>query len=101
MLIHSATRFLTVAVASATLSLTASATERRFAFTYEVTTEPKGSLELENQVTWKHIGNPGDVHTDLFQIRHEFEYGITDRLQLGIYVFDWQYNRRDEEGHKA
>jgi hypothetical protein len=82
-------------------ALPAQATERRFAFTYETTTTPKGAFEFENQITWKHIGVPGDGHTDLFQFRHEFEYGVTDRFQLALYVFNWQYNRRDEEGHRA
>jgi hypothetical protein len=28
-----------------------------------------------------------------FQVdfRHEFEFGITDKLQLSVYVADWQY----------
>jgi hypothetical protein len=75
-------------------ALPASATERRFAFTYETTTTPKGAFEFENQITWKHIGVPGEF-------RHELEYGVTDRFQLALYAFDWQYNRRDEEGHRA
>ena len=87
--------------AAATLSSTASAIERRFTFTYETTTMPKGAVEFENWATWKHIGNPGTAHTDLFQFRHELEFGITDHLQFGVYLFDWQYNRRDEEGHQA
>jgi hypothetical protein len=82
-------------------ALPASATERRFAFTYETTTLPKGAFELENWATWKHTGNPGARHTELFQFRHELEYGITDRLQLAVYAFDWRYNRRDDEGHRA
>jgi hypothetical protein len=82
-------------------ALPASATERRFAFTYETTTTPKGGLEFENQITWKHIGVPGDRHTELFQFRHELEYGVTDRFQLALYAFNWQYNRRDAEGHRA
>ena len=82
-------------------ALPSSATERRFSYTYETTTAPKGTFELENWATWSHIGNPGGSHTDLFDFRHELEYGITDRLQASLYIFDWSYNRRDEEGHKA
>ena len=82
-------------------AFTASATERRFTYTYETTTTPKGGIEFENWVTWKHIGEPGTTHTDLFQFRHELEFGLTDHLQLGVYFFDWQYNRKDEDGRDA
>lgn len=82
-------------------AFTASATERRFTYTYETTTTPKGGFEVENWVTWKHLGEPGGDDTDVFQFRHELEYGITDRLQLGVYFFDWQYNGDDDEGHDA
>jgi hypothetical protein len=95
------TRLAALAAALLVPAFTSSATERRFAYTYETTTTPKGAVEIENWVTWKHIGEPGTTHTDLFQFRHELEFGITDRLQLGVYLFDWQYNRKDEEGHKA
>lgn len=101
MLHKSSARILTTAAAILASSLSATAIERRFTYTYETTTAPKGTVELENWVTWKHIGNPGSAHTDLFQFRHELEFGLTDRLQLGLYLFDWQYNRRDDEGHKA
>ncbi len=94
-------KFPAIAAAILVASLHASATERRFTFTYETTTTPKGSVEFENWATWKHTGNPGTAHTELFEFRHEIEFGITDRLQLGLYLFDWQYNRRDEDGRKA
>jgi hypothetical protein len=96
--------FISTLVAACALclaTLPASATERRFAFTYETTTTPKGGLEFENQITWQHIGTPGAGHTDLFEFRHELEYGVTDRFQVALYPFNWQYNRRDEEGHQT
>ncbi|MEA3186411.1 MAG: hypothetical protein QOD99_241 [Chthoniobacter sp.] len=63
-------------------------TERHFTYTYEVTTTPKGALEVENWVTWtapkRHSSGAGE-----FDFRHEFEYGLTDRLQVSLYVADW------------
>lgn len=93
--------FILTAAASLVLSQSASAIERRFAFTYEATTSPKGSVELENWVTWKHRNNKSGPDSDLFQFRHELEIGVTDRLQFSIYGYNWQYDRHDEEGHKA
>ena len=52
---------------------TASAAERRFTYSYETTTSPKGEWEYEQWMTWKHYDNK-----DRFDFRHEFEYGITD-----------------------
>jgi hypothetical protein len=71
--------------------LQSSADERRFSFVYETTTAAKGSIELENWVTWKHFVEPGK-DLDVLQMRHEVEFGITDRLQLGLYLFDWSYD---------
>jgi hypothetical protein len=69
------------------------ATERHFTFTYEVTTADKGELELENWVTWQfHRGRDGAPSTNEFDFRHEFEYGITDRLQASLYFADWHIN---------
>ncbi len=69
----------------------AHAGQRKFAFTYEATTSPQGAVEFENWVTWKH-----DNAADAFDFRHEIEFGITDRLQLGFYLADWSYS--NEEG---
>jgi hypothetical protein len=76
------------------------ATERHFTFTYEVTTADKGELELENWVTWQfHRGRDGAPNTHEFDFRHEFEYGITDRLQASLYFADWHIN--DHPGSDA
>src|SRR4051812_24835705 len=79
------------AAAFLALSFSTLATERRFAFTYETTTSAKGAFELENWVTWSHFVQPGK-NLDFFQFRHEIEYGVTDRLQASLYVFDWDYS---------
>lgn len=71
--------------------LQSSADERRFSFTYETTTAAKGSIEIENWATWKHFVEPGkDV--ELMEFRHEVEFGVTDRFQVGLYLFDWSYD---------
>ncbi len=64
--------------------------ERRFTFVYEATTLPRGSAEYEQWVTWKtHKGTDSDF--DRIDFRHELEFGLTDRLQLALYVSDWRY----------
>jgi hypothetical protein len=69
---------------------TASATPQPLPFTYVYETLPKGSLELEQYADYTPIkvldqgGNPLTYGASQFQT--EFEYGITDRLELGLYV---------------
>lgn len=87
-------------VAAAGLAIpSAEAGQRRFVYNYETLTSPKGSIEFENWVTWKHTDKPGGDDKDVYQFRHEIEFGLTDRLQLGVYVADWEYNEDDDEGH--
>ena len=76
----------------------AQAGQRRFVYNYETLTAPRHSVELENWITYKHRDG-GDGDLDRWEFRHEFEFGVTDRLQLALYVADWQYDSRDEEGH--
>ena len=69
---------------------TAQAGERTFAYNYETTVMPKGEWEYEQQLTWKHDKHEKDSSYNRFDIRHELEYGITDRLQAALYL-DWRY----------
>ena len=78
-----------------------SAGQRHFTYTYETVTAPKGSIELEQWVTWKHRDDASGEDFERFEFRHEIEFGVTDRFQLGLYVADWQYDQDDDEGHKA
>jgi len=64
------------------------ASDRRFTYSYEVTTAAKGKTELENWVTWKTPREDGP-RGNTFDFRNEIEYGLTDKLQLGLYVADW------------
>lgn len=80
---------LTAAAFTVATTFYASAGDRRFAFSYEADTAPAGSHEFEQWVTWK--GRKASNHDfSEFTFREEFEFGLTDRLQLGIYLFDWK-----------
>lgn len=68
----------------------AHAGDRRFTYVYETTTTPPGGFEFENWVTWKSHKNE-DPSFDQFDFRHEIEFGLTDRLQLGVYLANWNY----------
>jgi hypothetical protein len=67
----------------------ATAGDRRFTYVYETTTGAKGEIEVENFATWK-TRREGSGRVNEFDFRHEIEYGVTDRLQAGIYVADWK-----------
>src|SRR5688572_3075076 len=86
-------RTFAAAILALGFAATANAGERRFTYSYETTTAPKGSWEYEQWMTWKSYDNK-----DRFDFRHEIEYGITDTLQLGIYLADWRYEDVDGEG---
>jgi hypothetical protein len=62
---------------------------RHFTFLYEAPTSPPGSVELENTLTWAHGSSVSK--NDVF-IREEFEIGITDRFQVGLYPLDWSHH---------
>src|SRR5829696_1459136 len=94
--VRAALSLVTFVLASAASS---EAGQRRFAFTYETTTSPKGEVELENLVTWKHTRNR-EGRVDEFDFRHELEFGVTDRLQVGVYLLDWSYSP-DATGKKT
>ena len=63
---------------------------RRFSYVYEVTTSPPGDIEIENWVTWQ-AHRPNDHNFREVDFRHELEFGITEKLQMAIYVADWNY----------
>lgn len=79
-------------LAALTLADTAQAGARRFAWSYESSTATKGSREFEQWVTWK-TDRDSDPLYDRLEFRHELEFGLTDRLQLGVYLTDWRYTR--------
>jgi hypothetical protein len=88
---HPRTRFLPLCVIALTFSPHfCFSGARHFTFLYETTTSAPGSIELENWVTFR-TGNPHDQRFSELDFRHEFEFGITNRLQLSVYVADWSY----------
>lgn len=76
--------------------VTASATERRFTYTYEPETLPKGAIEGEQWITLR-AGRNAAVGKDSYyrmQFREELEYGVTDNYQVALY-FNHQYESYD------
>jgi len=69
---------------------TASATPQPLPFTYVYETLPKGSFELEQYADYtplRVLDPAGDsILYGASQFQTEFEYGISDRLELGLYV---------------
>ena len=82
------TQFLILGLAIGWSAL-ASGTERRFAVSYETTTAPAGTFEIEQQFAWEKGGG-----FDTFTFRHEVEFGVTDRLQLAVYLYDFEFARQ-------
>jgi len=64
--------------------------DRKFAFVYEVTTAAPGTVEYEQWITWK-ASKKTDSDFDRIEFRHELEFGLTEKLQLGLYLADWRY----------
>ena len=75
----------------------ASASGRRFGYTYPTLTAPVGEIELENWITSK--ARPGVLRT--FDFRHELEFGLTKRTQLGVYLANWEHDARAHESRYA
>ena len=66
----------------------AHATERLFTYTYEPETMPRGALEFEQWVTYLSMR---------WDLREEFEYGITDNYTLSLYLNE-KTNESEFEG---
>lgn len=73
-----------LAAALSIVSVAASAEESMFAFVYTTDLLPKGGKEIEQWVTWRH--KKIDGYYDQLEGRTEFEYGLTDQLQVALYV---------------
>jgi hypothetical protein len=77
-------------LAALTAAGTASANPRIFPFTYTVDTLPKGELELEQYVDYIPIRvfglTPKPVWYGSTDFQTEMEFGLTQKLELGLYV---------------
>lgn len=70
------------------LSTAASAEESMFGFVYTTDLLPQGGKEIEQWITLRHQKNGG--HYDQIEGRTEFEYGLTDNLQVALYgIYAW------------
>ena len=72
------------------LASQAQAGARRFTYVYEATTAAPGPFEFENWITWK-TGPREERRFNSVDFRHEIEFGVTEHLQLSIYLADWGY----------
>lgn len=94
------TLLLMAAALMAAATAGADADQRRFAYSYDPVTPPAGTREYEQYLTYKaHKGNDSDY--DKWEFRHELEFGLTDRLQLGLYLADWEIVNGDAEYKKS
>jgi hypothetical protein len=76
-------------VAAATLCLqSASAIERLFTYTYEPETLPEGGMEFEQWVTLntQRSREVGQQNYNRWELREEFEYGVSDRYSIAFYL---------------
>ncbi len=62
----------------------AEADERKFNYSYEAKTLPKGTWEFEQWATLKMEKESGDFNR--LELREEFEVGLTDRLTTSLYI---------------
>ena len=84
------------------LTIQASAMERFFTYTYEPETMPQGMFEYEQWVTLRAGRNSavGQEDFNLWEFRHEFEYGLTDNYTLSLYFNESLENFHEpESGH--
>jgi len=101
MKLRSTPRLWLVALAGALPAIAARADERPFTFVYEASTTAKGKVEYEQWATWE-THTHQDPSFNRLDFRHELEIGLTDRMQIGLYLADWHYQsgRDVEEGAK-
>jgi hypothetical protein len=77
-----------VAATFSLVSFAASAEESMFAYVYTTDLLPQGAKEVEQWMTWRHQKIAGTY--DQLEGRTEFEYGLTDRLQVALYLnYNW------------
>ncbi|HWH68239.1 MAG TPA: hypothetical protein VNT26_02600 [Candidatus Sulfotelmatobacter sp.] len=77
--------------------LPASATERFFTYSYEPETMPQGGMEYEQWVTLRAGRNRavGQENFNLWELREELEYGVTDNYTVSLYLNESAESYRD------
>src|SRR5436305_14641951 len=81
-------RFFLAALCGLAGTVIAPAMERFFTYTYEPETMPKGALEYEQWISLRAGRNEtvGQDNFNLWEFRHELEYGVTDNYSLSLYL---------------
>src|SRR5437899_10476480 len=92
-------RFAFWLVLTAALALTVElcADERRFAYTYETETMPKGGMEFEQWVTLRSQRTKavGQQNFSRWELREALEYGVTDNYTVELYLNSSSESFRD------
>jgi hypothetical protein len=79
-------------------ALSCFADARHFTFVYEATVEEPGEVEVESWATWQ-TRKTADHGFQEIDFRHEIEFGVTNKLQAGLYLADWSYvNSKESAG---
>lgn len=91
MLAFRASAFAAALVVFATV---AQADPRPFSFSSDTYPMGKGDFEFEQWATWKHRTDE-DAGFNRIDFREEFEFGITDNFDLGVYLPSWRYEDSD------
>lgn len=86
-------KFLLVS-AALVVCATAQADERVFTYVYETSVLPEGQWEIEQWVT--NQNGRQDKDYSAWNLRTEFEYGLTSRLQTALYL-NWDSTRQEGE----
>lgn len=75
-------------VAGALCLPNAQATDRLFTYTYEPEGMPKGAAEFEQWMTLRsqRTKNVGQENFNRWELREEFEYGVTDNYTIDFYI---------------
>jgi hypothetical protein len=90
-------QFLVIAVMTLTTTIGTGATERYFTYTYEPETLPAGAAEFEQWITLRTQRNDqvGQHNYNRWELREEFEYGVTDNYSVALYLNTEAENFRD------
>ena len=70
------------------LTMPVMASQRHFTYTYEPETMPQGAAEFEQWITLRtqRNGTVGQDNYNQWQLREEFEYGVTDNYTVSLYL---------------
>lgn len=91
----------TAALLTIACAISLHADTRRFTYTYEPEVLPEGGMEFEQWVTARSGRNDtvGQDDYNRIEIREEFEYGVTDRYSVSLYVNGSHTGFRDLESN--